>query len=188
MKTARERVEDNMRQLMSALEQERSRSAGLSSQVASLEAQLADRERHVQELLRREKDLMAQVEAGKAVARELEETRREVAKLTDSVKERDETIIELADELGKTRVTVDTLEEFKTSVKSSEWVADHAATHCKGCDSGFSVTLRKHHCRNCGDIFCANCSQRKVMLPSSKNPVRVCDSCWTNILGKSSTS
>ena len=43
-------------------------------------------------------------------------------------------------------------------------------------------SLRKHHCRNCGYIFCAECSDNKMPLPSSAKPVRVCDSCQTELL------
>ncbi|KAK2568300.1 RUN and FYVE domain-containing protein 2 [Acropora cervicornis] len=40
----------------------------------------------------------------------------------------------------------------------------------------------KHHCRNCGGIFCHSCSDYTMPLPSSAKPVRVCDSCYTTLL------
>lgn len=45
-----------------------------------------------------------------------------------------------------------------------------------------NLFLFQHHCRNCGDIFCSNCSEQVVPLPNDNGqlgkPVRVCDSCW----------
>lgn len=47
----------------------------------------------------------------------------------------------------------------------------------------FSVVRRKHHCRNCGGVFCAKCSSGAIALPKfdlHKN-VRVCDMCFTKV-------
>ena len=43
-------------------------------------------------------------------------------------------------------------------------------------------SLSKHHCRNCGGIFCNSCSDYTMPLPSSAKPVRVCDACYTALL------
>ena len=34
------------------------------------------------------------------------------------------------------------------------WVKDEEQERCTGCDADFTTFLRKHHCRNCGNIFC----------------------------------
>jgi hypothetical protein len=34
------------------------------------------------------------------------------------------------------------------------WVPDDQATKCHKCESPFSLFLRKHHCRGCGQVFC----------------------------------
>lgn len=51
--------------------------------------------------------------------------------------------------------------------------------NCLECQSKFSMTNRKHHCRHCGRILCAKCSPREVMIPKFKSvkPVRVCGIC-----------
>ncbi|CAD5221263.1 unnamed protein product [Bursaphelenchus okinawaensis] len=53
--------------------------------------------------------------------------------------------------------------------------------NCFRCRSEFGVFNRKHHCRNCGQIFCGKCSNREMVLPQfgiEKN-VRVCEACFT---------
>lgn len=70
------------------------------------------------------------------------------------------------------------------------WVPDHAVSHCMGCHNQFWLGRRKHHCRSCGKIFCADCSENVVALPEEQlyEPVRVCGSCYNNPFGSRSTS
>jgi len=67
------------------------------------------------------------------------------------------------------------------------WQADNARTSCTWCERDFTFTLRRHHCRACGLLFCADCSSKteNVALPASEDNaaaagvVRVCDTCYT---------
>ena len=43
-----------------------------------------------------------------------------------------------------------------------KWKDDSEVTSCTRCNGAFSLTNRKHHCRNCGDIFCKDCSNKQV--------------------------
>ncbi|XP_034951437.1 myotubularin-related protein 3 [Chelonus insularis] len=63
------------------------------------------------------------------------------------------------------------------------WVPDHAVNRCMGCDTQFWLGRRKHHCRCCGKIFCADCSENSTPLPSEQlyNPVRVCSECFSRL-------
>ncbi|KAI4455089.1 myotubularin-related [Holotrichia oblita] len=63
------------------------------------------------------------------------------------------------------------------------WVPDHAVSRCTGCQTEFWLGRRKHHCRNCGRIFCADCSEYSTPLPSEHlyDPVRVCTSCFSKL-------
>lgn len=70
------------------------------------------------------------------------------------------------------------------------WTPDKLTSKCKGCSREFSLTRRKHHCRNCGEIFCHSCSEQVIPLPTDQNhlgkPVRVCDRCWELLSDKQS--
>lgn len=59
------------------------------------------------------------------------------------------------------------------------WVPDSNTTACQLCEQPFTVVRRKHHCRSCGQVFCARCSSNAVPLPhlSYNRPVRVCNNC-----------
>ncbi|XP_043067279.1 phosphatidylinositol-3,5-bisphosphate 3-phosphatase MTMR4 isoform X1 [Drosophila bipectinata] len=61
------------------------------------------------------------------------------------------------------------------------WVPDHAVSRCSSCQTEFWLGRRRHHCRSCGEIFCADCSEYWAPLPFEKlfNPVRLCGSCYT---------
>ncbi len=61
-----------------------------------------------------------------------------------------------------------------------EWIKDTETTACMNCKSPFTFYLRRHHCRNCGGIFCGKCSSHKMSLLhlGFVQPVRVCDNCF----------
>uniref|UniRef100_A0A8R1Y0P8 FYVE-type domain-containing protein n=1 Tax=Onchocerca volvulus TaxID=6282 RepID=A0A8R1Y0P8_ONCVO len=65
---------------------------------------------------------------------------------------------------------------------SRKWLEDSEAINCHACDKPFTLTNRKHHCRQCGQIFCASCSSFTAKIASSKNPVRVCNACHEEIM------
>ena len=67
----------------------------------------------------------------------------------------------------------------KVSAKGGKWAEDHAVNGCTRCNANFSPFKRRHHCRNCGLIFCGRCSNqtRIVDSVSSWKQSRVCMDC-----------
>lgn len=68
----------------------------------------------------------------------------------------------------------------------SHWKPDSSRNNCLGCQQPFTMFRRKHHCRRCGDIFCANDSSFVVKLdqnlsfnPESGLESRSCSKCAT---------
>uniref|UniRef100_A0A1D1YQ44 Arrestin domain-containing protein A n=1 Tax=Anthurium amnicola TaxID=1678845 RepID=A0A1D1YQ44_9ARAE len=67
--------------------------------------------------------------------------------------------------------------------EKDHWVPDEAATKCTSCGTDFGAFVRRHHCRNCGDIFCDKCTNGRIALTSDEQaqPVRVCDRCMAEV-------
>ncbi|XP_011813098.1 PREDICTED: myotubularin-related protein 3 [Colobus angolensis palliatus] len=77
----------------------------------------------------------------------------------------------------------------KQDTEMTRWLPDHLAAHCYACDSAFWLASRKHHCRNCGNVFCSSCCNQKVPVPSQQlfEPSRVCKSCYSSLRPTSSS-
>lgn len=60
------------------------------------------------------------------------------------------------------------------------WVPDQDVIQCSGCTAPFTLFRRRHHCRACGHIFCADCSKftKNLNCWGYNGPVRVCEPCY----------
>eukprot|EP01091_Cochliopodium_minus_P011461 TRINITY_DN3251_c0_g1_i1.p1 TRINITY_DN3251_c0_g1~~TRINITY_DN3251_c0_g1_i1.p1 ORF type:complete len:417 (+),score=92.91 TRINITY_DN3251_c0_g1_i1:30-1280(+) len=56
------------------------------------------------------------------------------------------------------------------------WVKDEDRIECQICQSKFTTFKRRHHCRKCGEIFCADCSSNNLSINGSAQ--RACSKCF----------
>jgi len=72
--------------------------------------------------------------------------------------------------------------EEKTTSTESTWQVDADVLKCNGCQKSFSFWVRRHHCRNCGKIFCSECTAFEGLVNrpniSSFELVRLCQPCY----------
>lgn len=61
------------------------------------------------------------------------------------------------------------------------WVPDSRVTMCQLCTCEFTLTVRRHHCRACGQVVCSRCSSFRIELPYMRRKQRVCDSCYEQL-------
>lgn len=120
--------------------------------------------------------------------KELRELQDEKAELQKVCEEQEQALQEMGLHLSQSKLKMEDIKEVNKALKGHTWLKDDEATHCKQCEKEFSISRRKHHCRNCGHIFCNTCSSNELALPSYPKPVRVCDSCHTLLLQRCSST
>nr|XP_022909115.1 WD repeat and FYVE domain-containing protein 3 [Onthophagus taurus] len=66
---------------------------------------------------------------------------------------------------------------------ADHWLRDEGADFCAGCNIRFTIYERKHHCRNCGEVFCSKCSRFESEISRLRilKPVRVCQRCYASL-------
>ncbi|XP_035824115.1 WD repeat and FYVE domain-containing protein 3 isoform X2 [Aplysia californica] len=66
---------------------------------------------------------------------------------------------------------------------ADHWLKDDGAESCPTCGVRFSFAERRHHCRNCGNVFCSRCSSHETEIRRLRiaKPVRVCQACFNII-------
>uniref|UniRef100_A0A6Q2XAI8 RUN and FYVE domain containing 1 n=1 Tax=Esox lucius TaxID=8010 RepID=A0A6Q2XAI8_ESOLU len=119
---------------------------------------------------------------------ELQDVRQEKQQLLQTCQEQETALQEMGLHLSQSKLKMEDFKEVNKALKGQAWLKDDEATQCKQCMKEFSIARRKHHCRNCGDIYCNNCSSNELALPSYPRPVRVCDTCHSLLLQRSVSS
>ncbi|XP_054107923.2 RUN and FYVE domain-containing protein 1 isoform X3 [Callithrix jacchus] len=179
--------EGKTNQVMSSMKQ-MEESSSLEKELKSEKEQRQALQRELQHekdtssLLRTE---LQQVEGLKKELRELQDEKTELQKIC---KEQEQALQEMGLHLSQSKLKMEDIKEVNQALKGHAWLKDDEATHCRQCEKEFSISRRKHHCRNCGHIFCNTCSSNELALPSYPKPVRVCDSCHTLLLQRCSST
>nr|XP_014340483.1 PREDICTED: RUN and FYVE domain-containing protein 2-like [Latimeria chalumnae] len=141
-----------------------------------------DREREIISELKTETEQM------NGLKKEFLRLQEENTQLKRICEEQEQALQELGFKLSESKLKIEDIKEANKVLQGQGWLKDKDATHCKLCEKEFSLSRRKHHCRNCGEIFCNACSDNELPLPSSPKPVRVCDTCHAMLLQRCSSN
>ncbi|KRY48283.1 WD repeat and FYVE domain-containing protein 3 [Trichinella britovi] len=84
---------------------------------------------------------------------------------------------------GRGRVWMWTVGDGHIGGRADHWVQDPSRNLCSNCHQKFTLTDRRHHCRNCGQLFCSRCSrfESEIRHLRIRRPVRVCQSCHARL-------
>uniref|UniRef100_A0A3P9LR05 RUN and FYVE domain containing 2 n=1 Tax=Oryzias latipes TaxID=8090 RepID=A0A3P9LR05_ORYLA len=143
--------------------------------------------------LHREKDTVAQLSTEalqiNGLKKEFHRLQDENIQLKNICEDQEQALEELGSKLSESKLKIEDIKEANKALQGGQvWLKDKDATHCKMCEKEFSISRRKHHCRNCGEIFCNSCSDNELPLPASPKPVRVCDTCHALLLQRCSSN
>uniref|UniRef100_A0A668A219 Early endosome antigen 1 n=1 Tax=Myripristis murdjan TaxID=586833 RepID=A0A668A219_9TELE len=166
----------------------------LNENVATLKREWQGSQRRVSELEKQTDELRGEIAVLEATVQNNQDERRALlercVKGEGEIEKLQGKVVEMRRKLDDTTAAMQELgrENQSLQIKQSQsltrkWAEDHEVQNCMACGKGFSVTVRKHHCRHCGNIFCAECSSKNALTPSSKKPVRVCETCFEELQG-----
>lgn len=65
-----------------------------------------------------------------------------------------------------------------------KWKRDTDVSDCEGCKLSFTFFRRRHHCRQCGGLFCSKCSEHALVITliDKEKEQKVCDGCYNQKL------
>uniref|UniRef100_A0A6Q2Y444 RUN and FYVE domain containing 2 n=1 Tax=Esox lucius TaxID=8010 RepID=A0A6Q2Y444_ESOLU len=210
MKQLEQRLQEAERDRWTAEDGARKFKQDFANKADSLQKQIAQREKQMLQLetdlkiekewrqtlqndLDRERDIVAQLSAEaqqiNGLKKEFHRLQDENSQLKGICEEQEKALEELGCKLSESKLKIEDIKEANKALQGGQvWLKDKEATHCKLCEKEFSISRRKHHCRNCGEIFCNACSDNELPLPASPKPVRVCDTCHALLLQRCSSN
>ena len=79
-------------------------------------------------------------------------------------------------------------EDVASAKAKATWQPDSEAASCTKCGAKFTMVRRRHHCRLCGGIFCASCSEARATRNFDgvilAKPQRACMDCYAELRRK----
>ncbi|XP_031170231.1 RUN and FYVE domain-containing protein 2 isoform X1 [Sander lucioperca] len=210
MKQLEQRLQEAEKHRTSAEEGTRRFKLDFANKADSLQRQIEHREKQLQQLetdlkierewrqtlqndLGRERDTVAQLSTEalqiNGLKKEFHRLQDENIQLKTVCEDQEQALEELGSKLSESKLKIADIKEANKALQGGQvWLKDKEASHCKLCEKEFSISRRKHHCRNCGEIFCNSCSDNELPLPASPKPVRVCDTCHALLLQRCSSN
>uniref|UniRef100_A0A3P8S920 RUN and FYVE domain containing 2 n=1 Tax=Amphiprion percula TaxID=161767 RepID=A0A3P8S920_AMPPE len=210
MKQLEQRLQEAERHRTLAEEGTRRFKLDFANKADSLQRQIEHREKQLQQLetdlkierewrqtlqndLERERDTVAQLSTEalqiNGLKKEFHRLQDENIQLKSICEDQEQALEELGSKLSESKMKIEDIKEANKALQGGQvWLKDKEASHCKLCEKEFSISRRKHHCRNCGEIFCNSCSDNELPLPASPKPVRVCDTCHALLLQRCSSN
>ncbi|KAK1164667.1 RUN and FYVE domain-containing protein 2-like isoform X1 [Acipenser oxyrinchus oxyrinchus] len=210
MKQLEQRLQQAERERCTAEDGARKFKQEFANKADSLQKQISQREKQQTQL---ETDLKIEKEWRHTLQNDLQRERETISQLTTEAQqinglkkefytlqdencqlkriceEQEQALQELGYKLSESKMKIEDIQEANKALQGGQvWLKDKDATHCKLCEKEFSISRRKHHCRNCGEIFCNACSDNDLPLPASPKPVRVCDTCHAMLLQRCSSN
>nr|XP_043886242.1 RUN and FYVE domain-containing protein 2 isoform X1 [Solea senegalensis] len=210
MKQLEQRLQEAERHRTSAEEGTRRFKLDFANKADSLQRQIEHKEKQLQQL---ETDLKIEREWRQTLQNDLDRERETVSQLSTEAlqiyglkkefhrlqeenfqlkticEDQEQALEELGSKLSESKLKIEDIKEANKALQGGQvWLKDKDASHCKLCEKEFSISRRKHHCRNCGEIFCNSCSDNELPLPASPKPVRVCDTCHALLLQRCSSN
>uniref|UniRef100_A0A672R0H5 RUN and FYVE domain containing 1 n=1 Tax=Sinocyclocheilus grahami TaxID=75366 RepID=A0A672R0H5_SINGR len=159
--------------------------AGLESELSTEKEQRQNLQRELHREQDNSTELRTQLQQLQGL-QTLLDLRQEKKQLQQLCEEQEQALQDMGLHLSQSKLKMEDFKEVNKALKGHAWLKDDEATQCKQCQKEFSISRRKHHCRNCGDIYCNSCSSNELALPSFPRPVRVCDICHSLLLQRSS--
>uniref|UniRef100_A0AAQ6IW15 RUN and FYVE domain containing 1 n=1 Tax=Anabas testudineus TaxID=64144 RepID=A0AAQ6IW15_ANATE len=149
-----------------------------------------EQRQNLQKALQREQDnsIELRTQLQQLQGLHLQDLKQEKQQLQQTCEQQEQALQEMGLHLSQSKLKMEDFKEVNKALKGHAWLKDDEATQCKQCEKEFSIARRKHHCRNCGDIYCNSCSSNELALPSYPRPVRVCDRCHSLLLQRSSST
>eukprot|EP00127_Corallochytrium_limacisporum_P006653 Clim_evm32s232 gene=Clim_evmTU32s232 len=108
---------------------------------------------------------------------QVETLKQEVTRVQAKYEEALTVQAEFAKQSQDLQMALEAAREEKAVVR---WEDDAEVGRCGDCNKEFGLTRRKHHCRQCGRIFCADCIS-SVVKKEGTAPVKMCQPCRDNL-------